>query len=225
MLAGVAVDEVLETIERYDFQRLFEGVVWASHPGPRRGQMKIIALLLGILALSATAFAQMYKWVDKDGKTHYTDTPPPADTKALAPPRGGGTAPSRREDAAAGGGKSQGSFRPEEEVALRAVCVIYLLETLTCQNRLQRYCSLDELVKGIGGNPDSGLKRDPRNDSNYDYRVEVRADDVVISAIPRTDGLTGFFSTKDSGTRYNPKGAAGKGDKQIVGPQSCPDFK
>ena len=105
------------------------------------------------------------------------------------------------------------------------MCVIYLLETLTCQNRLQRYCPLDELVKGIGGNPNSGLMRDPRNDSNYDYRVELRADDVVISAIPRTPGLTGFFSTKDSGTRYNPKGAAGRTDRQIVGGQSCPDFK
>ncbi|MBI2319389.1 MAG: glutaredoxin family protein [Betaproteobacteria bacterium] len=40
-------------------------------------------LILGIaLALSASAFAQqMYRWVDKDGRVHYTQTPPPAGAK------------------------------------------------------------------------------------------------------------------------------------------------
>jgi hypothetical protein len=120
---------------------------------------------------------------------------------------------------------AQGSFRPEEEVALRAVCVIYLLETLTCQMNLQRYCPIDELVNGIGGNPDKGIAKDPRNDPNYEYRVEIRSDDVFISATPKRPGLAGFFSSKDSKTRYNPNGAAGITDKQIVGGQSCPDFK
>lgn len=36
-------------------------------------------LLAAVAALFAsTAAAQMYRWVDKDGKVHYTDTPPPA---------------------------------------------------------------------------------------------------------------------------------------------------
>lgn len=34
-----------------------------------------LALLLGFA--SATALAQTYRWVDKDGRVHYTDTPPP----------------------------------------------------------------------------------------------------------------------------------------------------
>jgi len=34
-----------------------------------------VALLLG--CVSATALAQTYRWVDKDGRVHYTDTPPP----------------------------------------------------------------------------------------------------------------------------------------------------
>src|SRR4051812_41960190 len=96
--------------------------------------MKNIALVLGMLVLCSTASAQMYKWVDKDGKTHYTDTPPPAEAKTLAAPRAGGAAPSgARDDPAGGAGKSQGSFRAEEEFALRAVCGIYLKESLTCQ--------------------------------------------------------------------------------------------
>lgn len=197
--------------------------------------MKRIAVLLGALALSATAYSQMYKWVDKEGKTHYTDSPPPSDAKTItsapaARPRDATSNSAADPDRAAGrtGGKpegAQGSFRPEEEVALRTVCVIYLLETLTCQLDLQRYCPVDELVKGIGGNPKKGIARDPRNDPNYDYRVEFRGDDVLISAIPKTPGLTGFFSNKSSGTRYNPHGTAGKDDKRIVGGTSCPDFK
>jgi Domain of unknown function (DUF4124) len=197
--------------------------------------MRQIAVILGALALSAAAYGQMYKWVDKGGKTHYTDTPPPSDARSVTPAPATGardapTKPAADPAGAAGrpGGKregTQGSFRPEEEVALRTVCVIYLLETLTCQLNVQRYCPIDELVNGIGGNPKKGIAKDPRNDPNYEYRVEVRPDDVLISAIPKAPGLTGFFSDKNSGTRYNPNGTAGKGDKMIVGATSCPDFK
>jgi hypothetical protein len=34
-------------------------------------------ILAVMLAFAATAFAQMYRWVDKDGRVHYTATPPP----------------------------------------------------------------------------------------------------------------------------------------------------
>src|SRR5262249_26009647 len=56
-----------------------------------------IALLAGIAAafVCAGAFAQMYRWVDKDGRTHYTQTPPPPDArdverKSLGGSGGGG---------------------------------------------------------------------------------------------------------------------------------------
>jgi hypothetical protein len=119
----------------------------------------------------------------------------------------------------------QGSFRREEEVALRSVCVIYLLETLTCQPNLKRYCPLEELVAGIGGNPNKGLMRDPRSDPNYEYRLDIRPDDFSVAAIPRKAGLTGFFQNKNSGARFNPNGAASAGDGQVQGGISCPDFK
>ena len=42
-------------------------------------------IALAILLATATVAAQVYKWVDKDGKVQYTDTPPPASaTKAEA---------------------------------------------------------------------------------------------------------------------------------------------
>ncbi len=35
-------------------------------------------IAIAILLATATVAAQVYKWVDKDGKVQYTDTPPPA---------------------------------------------------------------------------------------------------------------------------------------------------
>lgn len=40
------------------------------------------ALLIGLLAFAAPALAQtLYRWVDPDGKVHYSDKPPPASAK------------------------------------------------------------------------------------------------------------------------------------------------
>lgn len=39
-------------------------------------------ILAVMLAFAATALAQMYRWVDKDGRVHYTATPPPPGVKA-----------------------------------------------------------------------------------------------------------------------------------------------
>lgn len=46
--------------------------------------MKKLTLLLvcSVLACTASA-AQMYRWVDKDGKVHYTDSPPPSSAKKV----------------------------------------------------------------------------------------------------------------------------------------------
>lgn len=46
--------------------------------------MKTLALLLVCSALACTAgAAEMYRWVDKDGKVHYTDSPPPATARKV----------------------------------------------------------------------------------------------------------------------------------------------
>jgi hypothetical protein len=58
--------------------------------------MKKILLFAAIAIFAATAAAQQYKWVDKDGKTRYGDTPP-AGVKAT-PLKG----PSRPSEAPAG---------------------------------------------------------------------------------------------------------------------------
>jgi len=62
--------------------------------------MTKFAVLAVMIAFAATAFAQMYRWVDKDGRVHYTATPPPAGTQsrslsapAAAPAPAGADAP------------------------------------------------------------------------------------------------------------------------------------
>jgi hypothetical protein len=41
----------------------------------------IPTVLLAAAFITHTAFAEMYKWTDKSGEIHYTQTPPPADAK------------------------------------------------------------------------------------------------------------------------------------------------
>ncbi len=43
--------------------------------------IRFLAVLLALAALPAAA--QMYRWIDKDGKVHYSDQPPPAAAKKL----------------------------------------------------------------------------------------------------------------------------------------------
>jgi glutaredoxin len=51
----------------------------------------LLAALGAIASLffAAAASAQLYRWVDKDGKVHYTDTPPPASAGKSAQLRSG----------------------------------------------------------------------------------------------------------------------------------------
>ncbi len=60
-------------------------------------------LLAVMLAFAASAFAQMYRWVDKDGRVHYTATPPPPGVKArtLQAPAAAVPADEAAKDAAA----------------------------------------------------------------------------------------------------------------------------
>jgi len=53
------------------------------------------ALLCAVgIAFAATALAQQYRWVDKDGKVGYGDTPPPGvEATSLKPPPAGAPAP------------------------------------------------------------------------------------------------------------------------------------
>ena len=57
--------------------------------------MKAFCICLALLLAAGTASAQMYRWVDKDGKVRYGDTPPAGvkTSSIKAPQSGGGAAP------------------------------------------------------------------------------------------------------------------------------------
>ena len=58
--------------------------------------MKRLITLVVACALAPVATAQLYKYVDKDGKTHYTDQPPAnVESKAIAAPPGPPTGASK----------------------------------------------------------------------------------------------------------------------------------
>ena len=188
--------------------------------------MRTIALLLAIAVTGTPAAAQtMYKWVDKDGKTHYTDSPPPDDAKKLAPPKGSAPTGSTAPGPSKGGGgdekgRTQRSFKPEEQAAIQVMCGIAVLEAFACQMELNRWCSMDELVKGVNGDKSKAFEGDPRRDPNYDYRVNTGGGGIQISAVPKKAGLAGFFN-QGEGTQYNLNGAAGKSDPMVAGGTSC----
>lgn len=78
-------------------------------------------LVLGsMLVFTAVASAQMYRWVDGDGKVHYSNTPPPAGAKAktiIAP--ASPSAPAASPDAAAEDARKGPLTPAEQEQALR----------------------------------------------------------------------------------------------------------
>ena len=52
-----------------------------------------IALAALAAAFAATAQTNVYRWVDKDGKVHFSDTPPPEDAQSVSQKRMGGGYP------------------------------------------------------------------------------------------------------------------------------------
>ena len=50
--------------------------------------MKLSRFLLLLLFMTGSVSAAMYKWVDEEGNTHYTQSPPPGDIQGetIAPP-------------------------------------------------------------------------------------------------------------------------------------------
>lgn len=53
----------------------------------------VLVLVASAWCADAAAQTTLYRWVDKDGKVHFTDTPPPSDAKAAEQRRFGETPP------------------------------------------------------------------------------------------------------------------------------------
>jgi len=76
-----------------------------------------LLILVVLLAVAAGASAQLYRWVDKDGKTRYTDTPPPGGVKARTLGGSTGAAPEAPEapEAAAKDAAPKGPLTPVQQ--------------------------------------------------------------------------------------------------------------
>ena len=119
------------------------------------------------------------------------------------------------------------SFKVPEQVAFLFVHNIRSLEKDPCIRRLERLCSLDELVQRIPsklGGP-SGLSRNPMRETDYSYKVTFfgepyqTAKRYQVEAIPRRPGLGGFLYISDirgfSDFYFNANGAATTKDKKL----------
>ena len=76
--------------------------------------MKASWIFLAMLLAASSASAQMYKWVDKDGKVHYGNTPPPGSkTTSVKAPQSGAAAPAPASSA--GDAKKKGPLTSAEQ--------------------------------------------------------------------------------------------------------------
>ena len=55
-----------------------------------RFPVRLLCLVTALAAAFAHAQSTVYRWVDKDGKVQFTDSPPPADAKGVSERRMGG---------------------------------------------------------------------------------------------------------------------------------------
>ena len=84
----------------------------------RSSLVRRIPIFLALLIAAGGAGAQMYKWVDKDGKVRYSDTPPPGvktstvKAPAAAPEQGASPAAKDGKDAK---GAKKGPLTPAEQ--------------------------------------------------------------------------------------------------------------
>ncbi len=81
-----------------------------------------VIIVMAILLLASPALAEMYKWVDKNGVVHYSDTPPATpekDVETIETPRY--SQPSPKSDSAKSrmGGKKELKSEPKKTVSSR----------------------------------------------------------------------------------------------------------
>ena len=64
----------------------------APVPSPSRFRAgRVLCLAAALALIAAPALADVYKWMDAQGRVHYTDRPPPTDGKLVSVETGGGT--------------------------------------------------------------------------------------------------------------------------------------
>ena len=86
--------------------------------------MKIVLLVLSLLLAShSVANAEVYKWVDADGKTHYSDSPPPKQqTEKVKIQKASTPAPYRASSGSSEFSETASEGEETKQVSERATC-------------------------------------------------------------------------------------------------------
>jgi hypothetical protein len=106
------------------------------------------------------------------------------------------------------------SLKPQEQVAF-----IFLTDIKTLEMELNRYISMQELVKGVKTRVGlRGLTRDPAQDRNYSYTLTGSGQNYRLTVVPRRPGLGGWLvvgGAFSADIYFNPRGPASTNDKKI----------
>jgi hypothetical protein len=113
------------------------------------------------------------------------------------------------------------TLKPEEQVAILFVDTIDDLEHNYCERKLNRLCSLDELITGVSaGGSVFGLSQNPHQDPNYHYTLTISGGNYQIAAVPQRAGLGGFLcqgtgAFDNSNFYYNSQGIATTASREL----------
>lgn len=125
--------------------------------------LRIFLLATAVLSLSVANAGQVYKWVDKDGRTHYTNTPPPEaaqQERQVLDESGRVTetlrAPKTEEEIAAERAREEEAARVAKEAEELAARDRMLLQTYTSIEEMQmardgRIAALEAQVRVVSG--------------------------------------------------------------------------
>lgn len=75
-----------------------------------------LPILLLLIIFSSPAYSQVYKWKDKDGNIHFSDTPPPAGAGKEIKMRESRESPGEQEKGARSSSQSPGEKRPYGDI-------------------------------------------------------------------------------------------------------------
>lgn len=124
------------------------------------------------------------------------------------------------------GSKNYVDLKPPERVAYLMLLSIRKLEQ-RCNDELDHYCTLPELVKGVQGSkqafngPLIALTVNPACDIHYRYDVKLMAGGWQLTIEPLSTGLGGFLDDETEppgmGIYYNPSGIATKHSRKLNG--------
>lgn len=88
------------------------------NPGAR---FTLFSLAVALTAFALPSLAELYRWVDENGRVHYSDTPPPANAKTEKEVKGTARPPTASEPAAPAGQAPKSYVEKEAEFRKRQV--------------------------------------------------------------------------------------------------------